>query len=245
MKKNYDWDAIRVRYARGETAYAISKSMDGRPTRQGIRKRAEREDWLRIDPEIPECVRNLELLKIDSEHPRKRTPETVNAILEFIQRGATEEMAARAAGISPRTHRQWKSGDPDFARLIEVARARKLVEWVEKIDQAKDWKAQHKLLQVAPETREQFADRRKDESPTIILNIHRDEVVIEQVAQRTEVTQPVLETIDFQEPVEELQTTAEPVEKSVNWQGVTLEEKTKVGHEALEQRVMNSKKQKA
>ena len=240
MKNKYDWDAIRVRYAKGETPHSISKSMDGKPTRQGIRKRAEREDWLRIDPEIPECVRNLELLRVDTEHPRKRTPETVNAILGFIQRGATEEMAARAADISPRTHRKWKSDDPEFARLIEVARARKLIEWVEKIDQAKDWKAQHKLLQVAPETREQFADRRKDEGPTIILNIHRDEVVIEQVAQPT--AKRHLESIAHQEPVEELQSTAEPVEESVNWQGDNVIEKKAVNEQqALEQRVMGSK----
>ncbi len=241
MKNKYDWDAIRVRYAKGETPHSISKSMDGKPIRQGIRKRAKREDWLRIDPEIPECVRNLELLKIDTEHPRKRTPETVNAILGFIQRGATEEMAARAADISPRTHRKWKSDDPEFARLIEVARARKLVEWIEKIDQAKDWKAQYKLLQVAPETGDQFADRRKDEGPTIILNIHRDEVVIEQVAQPT--AKPHLESIAHQEPVEEIQTTAEPVEESANWQGDDIIEKKAVSEQqALEQRVTGSKK---
>ncbi len=180
MTQKYDWDAIRVRYARGETCHAISKSMEGKPTRQGIMKRAKRENWLQGNSTIPESIKNLPLVQTDSKLPRKRTPEAVNAIVEFISKGATEEMAARATGIHPKTLYDWKLACPEFAKLIEVARAQKVVEWVDKIDRAKDWKAQLKLLQVAPETKEQFSDRRKDEGPTIILNIHRDEVVIEQ-----------------------------------------------------------------
>ncbi len=180
MTQKYDWDAIRVRYARGEKCHAISKSMDGKPTRQGIMKRAKRENWLQGNSSITESIKNLPLVQTDSKLPRKRTPEAVNAIVEFISKGATEEMAARATGIHPKTLYDWKLACPEFAKLIEVARAQKVVEWVDKIDRAKDWKAHLKLLQVAPETKEQFSDRRKDEGPTIILNIHRDEVVIEQ-----------------------------------------------------------------
>lgn len=180
MTQKYDWDAIRVRFARGETCHAISKSMNGKPTRQGIMKRAKRENWLQGNSSIPESVKNLPLVQSDSKLPRKRTPEAVNAIVEFISKGATEEMAARATGIHPRTLYNWKLECSEFAAMIEVARAQKVVEWVDKIDRARDWKAHFKLLQVAPETKEQFSDRRKDEGPTIILNIRRDELVIEQ-----------------------------------------------------------------
>ncbi len=243
MTQKSDWDAIRVRYARGETAYAISKSMGGKPTRQGIMKRAKRESWMQGNSTIPESIKNLSLLQVHNKHPRKRTPENVNAILGFMQNGASDEIAAKAAGISPKTLYTWKSDDPEFAAMIEVARAQKVVEWIGKIDSAKDWKAQLKLLQVAPETNEQFADRRKDEGPTIILNIHRDEVVIDQVAQPTTAAKPNLESIAHQESVEELQSTAEPVEESANWQGDDIIEKKEVSEQrALEQRVMGSKK---
>ena len=233
MTQNSDWDAIRVRYARGETAYAISKSMGGKPTRQGIMKRAKRESWMQGNSTIPESIKNLPLLQVHNKHPRKRTPENVNAILGFMQNGASDEIAAKAAGISPKTLYNWKLDCPEFATMIEVARAQKVVEWIGKIDSAKDWKAQLKLLQVSPEAREQFADRRKDEGPTIILNIHRDEVVIEQVAQPTTAAKPHLESIAHQEPVEE----------STNWQGGDIiEKKVESEQQALEQRVMGSKK---
>ena len=181
MTDRYDWDGIRVRIARGETAYSISKSLGGKPTRQGIRKKAKRENWLEGNSTIPDSIKNLPLVQTDSKVPRKRTPETVNALIEFIAQGATEELAARAAGISPRTLYNWKLECPEFAALIEVARARKEVEWVDNIDKAgkKDWKASDRLLQVSPGTKEMWGRQNKQESPQIILNIHRDEVTVD------------------------------------------------------------------
>jgi len=182
MTDKYDWDVIRVRYARGETCHAISKSMDGKPTRQGIMKRAKRENWLEGNSEIPASIKNLSLVQTGSKLPRKRSPEAVNAVLGFIDQGATEEMAARAAGIHPKTLYNWKLECPEFAAMIAVARARKQVEWVNNIDRAgkKDWKASDRLLQADPDTREIFGRQVKQEGPKIILNIHRDEVVIDQ-----------------------------------------------------------------
>ena len=40
-----DWPAIKLMYQQGLSCYAISNRFDGKPTRQGIRKRAKREGW--------------------------------------------------------------------------------------------------------------------------------------------------------------------------------------------------------
>ena len=242
MTHKYDWDGIRVRFARGETAHSISKSLGGSPTRQGIRKKAKRENWLEGNSTIPDYVRNLPLLQSKSKVPRKRSPEAVNAILGFIERGATEEQAARATGISPRTLYNWKLECPEFAALIEVARARKEVEWVDNIDKAgkKDWKASDRLLQVSPGTKEMWGRQSKQESPQIILNIHRDEVtvegnIIESVAEeKHEEPLPELPTL---EPDEVLEPEAQQSKQC--WQGDNISERKALSEQqALEQRVM-------
>ena len=48
-----------------------------------------------------------------------------------------------------------------------------------KIANAKDWKAAQAILSRAPETRDQWGEV-VQKGPTIILNIHRDEVIIDQ-----------------------------------------------------------------
>ena len=171
----------------------------------------------------------------------KRTPETVNAILGFIGTGAPLEVAARAAGIAPDTLYRWQADCDDFRALLKTARANKQVEWVKKLDGAKDWKAQLKLLQVSPETREHFAERRKDEGPTIILNIHRDEVVVEPVVVgRTEVNHLKLEVKKETLPAVDA---PEPIEEPVHWQGDDInEKKAQSEQESLELRVMGTKK---
>ena len=237
MKEEYDWDSIRVRLARGETAYQISKSLGGKPARQYIMKYAKKRDWMIGESNIPDYVKNLPLVQNGGKQLSKRTPETVNAILGFIGSGAPLDVAANAAGITPQTLYRWQTECPEFRGLVRTARANKQVEWVEKLDQAKDWKAQLKLLQVSPETKEHFADRQKNEGPTIILNIHRDEVVVEPVVVgRTEVTQPTLEVI---EPAEESKLIEEP--EPVNWQGGTFEKRLDDEQQAIEARVTGSR----
>ena len=246
MTQKFDWDSIRVRLARGETAYQISKSLGDTPARQYIMKYAKKRNWMIGESNIPNYVKNLPLVQNGGKQLSKRTPETVNAILGFIGSGAPLDVAANAAGITPQTLYRWQTECPEFQGLVRTARANKQVEWVEKLDKAKDWKAQLKLLQVSPETKEHFADRQKDEGPTIILNIHRDEVVVEPVVVgRTEVEQPILDVkneealpcIDEHELIEE----QEPVKKPGNWQGGTFEKNLQSEQRALEARVMGSR----
>ena len=40
-----DWASIKHRWVKGESAYAISKSLGGTPTKQGISQKAKRQEW--------------------------------------------------------------------------------------------------------------------------------------------------------------------------------------------------------
>ena len=45
MTDTIDWDSIKDRWLMGESAYAISKSLGGKPTKQGISQKAKRHKW--------------------------------------------------------------------------------------------------------------------------------------------------------------------------------------------------------
>jgi hypothetical protein len=44
-----DWKLIKLRYEAGQTAYAISQSLGGKPSKQGIHQKAQRDGWQRQD----------------------------------------------------------------------------------------------------------------------------------------------------------------------------------------------------
>ena len=171
---NYDWTNIRIRYESGETAYSISKSFGNRPTRQAIAKRASKEGW---GSEIANHIQNgfpilAAALSVDSS---KMTDKLLQTVLGMIGMGSTEGLACQAVGISQNTWISWKDQDRRLQDAVNRARAGKLSEWVGRIDQAgkKDWKANHVLLQAAPETRGYFGKDQTDNKIEVIINIDR------------------------------------------------------------------------
>ena len=183
MTKKIDWDAIHLRYKQVETAYSISKSLGGVPSKVGIMKRAKREGWRRIEEETMRTAENLPIVRRASGSALgKRAPENIALILESIEIGATEKVAAGIAGISPKTLTRWKQEDPRLAMEIHARRSQNVAEKLRCINDAsrKDWKAAAWSLERDPYSREEFSNRNKEKDmPRIILNIHRDEVVIE------------------------------------------------------------------
>jgi len=88
------------------------------------------------------------------------------------------------------------------------------------------------MLQVAPETKEQFADHKKDEGPTIILNIHRDAVVIEQ---------PPIDVTPDIESSQTLESAEEPEAKRPSYADVPRKEATETATESPQfQAIMDS-----
>ena len=181
----YDWDSIRVRYARGESSRQISKSLNGKPSRQGIMRRVKKENWLRADDALLDLARSLSICKVSDISGfgnDKRSAPVIATIFAAILVGASEELAARAAGICPRTFYNWKKKYPDFAHTIEILKARKAVSWIAKIDGAKDWRAADRLLQVAHETRDEWSRKRYNKPQTIAFNfITRDKVPVKEM----------------------------------------------------------------
>lgn len=183
MTRDINWDVIHLRFKQGETPYAISKSLGGIPSKVGIMKRAKREGWERIDEETMRTAENLPIVRRASGSALgKRAPENIALILESIEIGATEKVAAGIAGISPKTLTRWKQEDPRLAMEIHARRSQNVAEMLRHINEAaqRDWKAAAWSLERDPYSREEFSNRNKEkEMPIIILNIHRDEVVIE------------------------------------------------------------------
>lgn len=165
-----------MKFEAGQTPYAISRDLGGRPTKQGVAKRAAREGWqaqanstVSVAAELP-IVKRAQMLT----GPTKCTAERVAFILELVGRGSSIKLAATAAGINPKTLKQWTDQDPQFAEQLRQARAGKLAEWIGHIDGAasRDWKAADRLLQAAPEA-EDFSQHQQG-GITIVLNIDRD-----------------------------------------------------------------------
>jgi transposase-like protein len=61
--------------------------------------------------------------------PTKRTPDQRATLLRALRSGASYNMAARAAGMSPSLFRQWRSDDPTLAAEVEAAQRTAAEEW--------------------------------------------------------------------------------------------------------------------
>jgi len=176
MRGPIDWQLVQMKFEAGQSPYAISRDLGGRPTKQGIAKRAKREGWqadasgvLSVAAELP-IVKRAQMLT----GPTKCSAERVAFILDLVGRGASIKLAATAAGINPKTLKQWQASDPQFAEQLRQARAGKLAEWIAHIDSAaaRDWKAADRLLQASPEA-EDFSQHQVG-GITVVLNIDRE-----------------------------------------------------------------------
>jgi len=146
-----------MKFEAGQTPYAISRDLGGRPTKQGVAKRAAREGWQ---------VQANSTVSVAAELPIVKRAQMLT--------GPTKCTAERVAGINPKTLKQWTDQDPQLAEQLRQARAGKLAEWIGHIDGAasRDWKAADRLLQAAPEA-EDFSQHQQG-GITIVLNIDRD-----------------------------------------------------------------------
>ena len=181
-KSKVDWDTARLIY---ETDCTRSPKQIGEQvgcSRQAVEKQAKKNDWVRATDENLKVAENMAVAQpVKGSLLGKRSPENIAQALNIIALSRNESLACQAIGIDGSTWIRWKKEDPDLARQCRAMRARKVVSWIETMDRSaeRDWKAADRLLQIAEETKEQFGESR-DSGPTIVLNIQRDEVVIEQ-----------------------------------------------------------------
>lgn len=174
--RDFDWPYIRLCYEKGEGASSISRRL-GRPTKQAIAQRAKREGWdhPQVSRETPALLPAIaRALSVSST---KLSDEVIETVIGMIGTGAPKHLAVQAAGISPNTWARWEKQDQRLADLVQRARAGKLSEWIGRIDHASttDWKAADRLLQTAPETKEQFGSTGGAGAKLeVVINISRD-----------------------------------------------------------------------
>ena len=169
-KKLVNWNEIKVRWESGESPYSISK--DYPVTREGIRKRANKQGWQRGEAGQSALIVARATEIVSDEACYRADENTIAVILEAISEGATESIAAGLAGVDRNTLANWKKKDTKLSNAIKVARCKTLHICAKSmIDAAAngDWKAGHAVLQVAPETREEFGAK-----STIDMNVHID-----------------------------------------------------------------------
>ena len=167
------WRDIQHRWARGESAYAISKSLGGKPSKQGISQKAKRHKWaeLRVAGVLSSKHEEKPLVALGQDTPKAR-----QAFLDSLSKGVYQSIAAPACfGVTYATVKNWRDSDPTFEMQVKSARARFAAKHIENIDAwaEKDWKAGKYLLETAPETRAEFTASNKSEKIEVIINIDR------------------------------------------------------------------------
>lgn len=155
MKKGVNWHEIKARYEAGETAYSIA--FDYPITKQGIAKRAKMEGWGKGNSDWLTVAEQIE--NVPTAPNAKSQPVLIAGILEAVSKGASETLAAQAAGIDSKTLSRWKSNSPQLSAAIRTARGQVAIERIDSIEQAHkrgDWKAAAYLLERDDTTRDDF-----------------------------------------------------------------------------------------
>jgi len=101
--------------------------------------------------------------KTRQKHPSKYNPETVQAILEAVERGLPFRQAASLVSVSPSTITRWIAERTGFAERIERSRAifcNRSIRQIQEIgENRQDWKAAAWLL--AKRIPEHFGEKKE------------------------------------------------------------------------------------
>ena len=188
FKPGVNWERIRQRYEAGESANAIAKTVE--VSKQAILKHVKAKGWKQSQLGVNNLKRQaadnraLATMATQGRAPiafqhwwGKDTPESRAKILDALDKGATYELAAKAAGLSRMTLHDWRRKDPDFAEACEAAKANHVVEHVGVIDDAgretRDWKASAHMLAKNPLTKAEWGEA-KGGGPSITVNLSVD-----------------------------------------------------------------------
>lgn len=144
-------------------------------SRQAVNSHVKKQGWLKftgVDTESS-VGKSYDVVELG-----KMTDDNVAKIIDTYALTGNKAMACRQVGIDDKTLYNWCEKLPSLSLTLATCREDHLLGQYRKIADAKDWKAAKEILARAPETKEQWGEI-QEKGPTIILNIHRDEVVIE------------------------------------------------------------------
>lgn len=148
-------------------------------TRQAVYKRSKKDGWLKAS-QLPESLENTAVVTPKANRSIGiRTDENIAQLINNYALTGSKVTACRSIGIDDSCLHKWCKETPELGVEMQMARDAFLLGQVRKIANAKDWKAAKEVLSRAPETKEQWGEVH-EKGPRIVLNIHRDEVIIDQ-----------------------------------------------------------------
>lgn len=179
VKANVDWDWVKTQYEAGKSLRAIARELKDQGVtinHQGLSEKARRQGWAPpqpppLDPPpeqsgggglVLAAKKEVGLGKpLDTHRLGLRTEENLNYILKLIGEGASQNAAAKAAGIGSSTLSDWRREIPGFAERLDAARWHSLGGTQRAIWKAADrgdWRAAKEFLAHAPETKAEWGD---------------------------------------------------------------------------------------
>ena len=174
-----DWPTIKAELEGGATYSELEAKHD--VNRASIYAMARRHGWVSPRARTSVIVMDGRSYRIVKGKRGVSLPaSTRSEVLRLIGAGVSPPIAAEAAGVSRTTMDEWKR-EPEFGALFRAARAQFLGSRETGIAQAGDrgdWRANERLLQVAPETRNNWAPPGKvggvSGGVTVVFNFGRD-----------------------------------------------------------------------
>ena len=184
-----------MRWQSGESGYAIAKSLGGKPTSQGISKRARKEGWAETSSETVSetgVSQQTWLGRCQDMTPVgfKDGPERRANILQCLSEGMSKRAAANYAGISYDALNDWENKDTTLASQIREAEQGWHRRQLKKLDDSSDPKTAMWQLEQHPATREDYVTNSRAPGGNqfqVIVNIDRgshspesvDQVILE------------------------------------------------------------------
>lgn len=167
-KPGVNWTEIEACVRAGEAMGSVARRMG--VSRQAISKRAKKEGWSpTTDAEViagTDTARRLAAPVTGADRrlaaEGRRSPATMQRVLDMLATGASVAMAARRVGMSPDALHDWFRADAAFKRAAEAAGAEfgaSLVERIAEAGRRGDWRADAHLLDRHPATRDEFGPR--------------------------------------------------------------------------------------
>ena len=171
------WAEAKERYETSKVSQtALAKDLGC--SRVAVTQRVKRENWLRFEPK--QLTKSQTVLpQVRGSKLGLRSDENIRVIVDTYAKTGNKAMACRQVDISRETLRLWCDDSPELLAMLRRARDAHLLGQYDKIAEARDWKAAKEILARSPETKDQWGEVHES-GPKIILNIHRDEVIIEQ-----------------------------------------------------------------
>ena len=141
---------------------------------QAVQKRAKKEGWVKPDSDLLQVVEQLPISQPTAGSALGiRSPENLAKIVNTFAKTGSKTLTAGVVGISRETLRNWCKEDAELLALMSARRKEFLVGQIDKIANARDWKAADKILSRAPETKDTWGEQEQT-GPTIVLNILRE-----------------------------------------------------------------------